>query len=107
MSKLTKTEIPTLSPEFAQRGRKERGAHDGSRVDSNLLPGESYYLKTAEVKEQDQAQHPDPALDERVRARKSSGYHPKQRRANGGGCDGPKPVTSSRRRNSLAGIEKR
>jgi hypothetical protein len=61
VGELTETEIPSLPPKLSEGGRPGRRRHDGFGANAEALPKESDQLESAEVKEQDQTQHPYPA----------------------------------------------
>jgi hypothetical protein len=61
VGKLTETEIPSLPPKLSEGAGSERRRHDGFGSNAEALPKESDYLESAEVKEQDETQHPYPA----------------------------------------------
>ncbi len=63
MRELAEGGVPSETPEFADGGGAEGLVHDRRSIETGGLPGPGEKLEEAKVEKQDQADHPDPALD--------------------------------------------
>src|SRR5262245_28076887 len=65
MRQIAKRHIPSLAPEFTDVARANRPVHERLRVDAKRLPADAKQIEQAEMQDEDDADHADPASQER------------------------------------------